>query len=211
MVQSGATSVEAYLRELPEERRAVVSRVRELVREHLPAGYSEAMGWGMITYGVPLERFPDTYNGQPLCYIGLAAQKNHFSLYLMGAYTKSAVDAELRSGFARAGKPLDKGQSCVRFKRLDELPFDVLARAIAAIAPEELMALHAAAHSAEARAERRAARTAAPATKAKTAEAKTAKTKAAKAQTTKTKKAAKRAGTKSTGGTTTRATGAKRR
>jgi Arc/MetJ family transcription regulator len=142
MVSSRATTVDAYLRDLPEERRAVVSAMRDLVRRHLPKGYEESLAWGMITFGVPLERFPDTYNGQPLCYIGLAAQKNHFALYLMGAYQDGAIDRALREGFARAGKTLDMGKSCLRFKRLDELPLDVIARAVAALPPEELIAAH---------------------------------------------------------------------
>ena len=137
--------------------------------------------WGMITYGVPLERFPDKYNGQPLCYIGLAAQKNHFALYLMGAYEDGSVDRALRDGFARAGKKLDMGKSCLRFKRLDELPLDVIGQAVAAVPPETLMSLHDAQHGAKkAPAKRK------PAAKKKTVKKTTAKKAAKTATTTKT-------------------------
>jgi hypothetical protein len=142
MVQSRASTVEAYLGELPDERRTIVSAMRDLVRRNLPEGYDESMAWGMITYAVPLERFPDTYNGQPLCYISLAAQKHHFALYLMGAYQDGAIDRALRDGFARAGKKLDMGKSCLRFTRLEDLPLDVIGQAIAAMPPEELIEVH---------------------------------------------------------------------
>jgi hypothetical protein len=147
MVQSRAGTVKQYLDELPPERRKVVSAMRDLVLKNLPEGYVETMGFGMISYGVPLERYPNTYNGHPLCYAALAAQKNHYALYLMGAYTKSRIEDELRRGFAGAGKKLDKGQSCIRFKSLEDLPLEVVARAVAAMPPEELMALHESSHA----------------------------------------------------------------
>lgn len=96
MVQSQAATLAEYLDELPEERRAVVARVRQTVLDHLPAGYQETMRWGMISYEIPLERYPNTYNGQPLAYIGLAAPKRHYALYLMGAYADSAQERPLR-------------------------------------------------------------------------------------------------------------------
>ncbi len=142
MVRSAAATVEAYLAELPEERRAVVSAVRELVLAHLPEGYRETMDWGMISYEVPLERCPDTYNGRPLSYIGLAAQKRHYALYLMGAYQDSRTEAELREAFARAGKKLDLGKCCLRFRRLDDLVLDAVADAVAATPVDELIARH---------------------------------------------------------------------
>jgi uncharacterized protein YdhG (YjbR/CyaY superfamily) len=139
MVKSSAKTVQQYLNELPEEHREVVSRVRQLVLENLPEGYHESMNWGMITYGIPLERYPNTYNKQPLGYIALAAQKNYYSLYLMGCYTDSEQEAQLREGFHRAGKKFDMGKSCLRFKKLDDLPFDVLAEIISSMTPDELI------------------------------------------------------------------------
>jgi hypothetical protein len=145
-MQSGARTVEQYLAELPPERREVVAAVRDLVNRHLPAGYSEAMAFGMIGWGIPLARYPDTYNGQPLCYVGLAAQKNHLSLYLMGCYADSEAEAGLRAGFAKAGKRLDMGKSCVRFKRLDDLALDAIAVAVASTPPERMIELAEASH-----------------------------------------------------------------
>jgi len=136
MVSSQAATVAEYLDELPEERRAVVARVRQTVLDHLPAGYQETMRWGMISYEIPLERYPDTYNGQPLAYIGLAAQKRHYALYLMGVYADSAQERRLRQVYAQRGLRLDFGKSCLRFRRLEELPMDLIAELVAATPPE---------------------------------------------------------------------------
>ena len=119
--QSTATTVEEYLRNLPERRRLVVSTVRDLVNAHLPPGFDETMRWGMISWEIPLSRYPHTYNGQPLGVVGLAAQKHYTSLYLMCAYVGPEGDSSIRKAYADAGKKLDLGKSCLRFKTLDGL------------------------------------------------------------------------------------------
>ena len=146
MVQSKAATVDEYLRELPSDRRAVLTRVREIVVQNLPKGFRESMNWGMITYEIPLERYGDTYNGQPLCYIGLAAQKRHFSLYLMGVAQSSEKEKWLRSAFKQAGKDLDMGKSCLRFRTLDDLPLEVIGQVVASTTPEDLIAQNEIAH-----------------------------------------------------------------
>jgi hypothetical protein len=140
MVQSKASTVQEYLDQLPEERRAVVSAVRDVVVRHLPAGYREVMNWGMISYEIPLERYPDTYNGQPLSYVALAAQKNHFALYLMCVYGDPVQEAWLREQFKKAGKKLDMGKSCVRFRKLEDLPLDAIGRVVGGTTPEKYIA-----------------------------------------------------------------------
>ena len=137
MVQSAAANVEEYLAELPPERAEVVERVRQLVLDHLPDGVEETMNWGMICYEIPLERYPETYNGKPLMYAGLAAQKHHYALYLHSVYSSEEVEQALRDAYADAGKKLDVGKSCVRFKRLDQLVPDALADAIGAVTVDE--------------------------------------------------------------------------
>lgn len=139
MASSRAATVEEYLDELPPDRREVVSAVRGVVLRNLPDGYREAMSFGMIGYEVPLERYPDTYNRQPLVYAGLAAQKHHYSLYLTCVYQDPAQAERLREDFAAAGRRLDMGRSCVRFRSLDDLPLDVVGRSIAATPPEEFI------------------------------------------------------------------------
>ncbi len=119
MAESKAATVAQYLGELPPERAAVVSTVRDLVNEHLPPGFDETMRWGMISWEVPLERYQDTYNGQPLSVVSLAAQKQVTSLYLMCVYIDPNGERALRNVYAAAGMKLDFGKSCLRFKSLD--------------------------------------------------------------------------------------------
>ena len=130
MVSSKAKSVADYLKELPPERRRVIAAVRSVIRKNLPRGYREVMGWGMISYGIPLARYPDTYNGQPLCYAALAAQKNHYAVYLMSVYSGTAEEDRLRKDFDKAGKKLDMGKCCVRFKRLEDVSLPAIGRAV---------------------------------------------------------------------------------
>jgi hypothetical protein len=133
MASSKATTVAAYLKELPPDRRAVVSKVRDVVRNNLPKGYEEGMMWGMIGYVVPKKVLPDTYNDQPLCYVALASQKNYISLYLMSVYGSSEHAAKFKADFEATGRKLDMGKSCVHFRKLDDLPLDLIARTVAAV------------------------------------------------------------------------------
>jgi hypothetical protein len=142
MASSKAATVSAYLKSLPADRRKIVSAVRDVVLENLPKGYRESINWGHISYEVPLERYPDMYNGQPLCYAGLAAQKNHYALYLMGAYANAKVGKALASEFKKRGKKLDMGKSCLRFKALDDLPLDVIADVIASTPVDEMISYY---------------------------------------------------------------------
>ena len=142
MVRSKATTVEGYLAELPPERRQVVAAVRELVLKNLPRGYREAMNWGMISYEIPLETYPKTYNGQPLGYVALAAQKNYYALYLMAVYEGSGREAQLREAFRQAGKKIDLGKSCLRFRRMEDVPWEAVAEVIRSTTPQEMIALH---------------------------------------------------------------------
>jgi hypothetical protein len=147
MVKSAATNVDQYLAELPEERRGVMTALRKLIRKHLPKGYVESMNWGMICYEIPLEQYPDTYNGQPLGYVALAAQKNKYSLYLTGTYGSEKKDEELRAAFKAAGKKLDMGKSCIRFNSLDDLELNAIAKAIAGTPPKKYIELYEAARA----------------------------------------------------------------
>jgi uncharacterized protein YdhG (YjbR/CyaY superfamily) len=85
-MKSDAASIKDYLAEMPEERRETIKKVRKTILANLPDGYEEALNWGMITYQVPLEVYPDTYNKKPLMYAALVSQKNHMAVYLSGLY-----------------------------------------------------------------------------------------------------------------------------
>lgn len=131
-MRSAATSIDEYLASLPDDRRAAISAVREVIREHLPTGYVESFAFGMISYEVPLSVYPDTYNKKPLMYVALASQKNHMAVYLVNVHGMPALKQRLVDGFKAAGKKLDMGSSCVRFKRLADLPLPVIAEAVGA-------------------------------------------------------------------------------
>ena len=140
MVSSKAPTPEAYLAELLPERAGFVARLRDLVNANLPDGYVERMSWGMISWEVPAERYPDTYNGQPLVYAALAAQKNHTALYLNCVYASAERTERMKGQWAAAGKKLDMGKSCLRFKKAEDVAEDVLAHTIRSIPVERFIA-----------------------------------------------------------------------
>lgn len=140
MVSSKAATPEAYIAELPPERAALVARLRALVNAAIPPGYVERMSWGMIGWEVPLETYPDTYNGQPLVYAALAAQKNHTALYLNCVYASAERTERLKQAWAATGRKLDMGKSCLRFKSGEDVADDVLAEAIAAVPVQAFIA-----------------------------------------------------------------------
>jgi uncharacterized protein YdhG (YjbR/CyaY superfamily) len=140
-MHSDAATVEEYLAALPEDRRAAIAAVRQVILDNLPAGYEEAMNWGMITYQVPLETYPHTYNGKPLAYAALASQKNHMAVYLMAIYATETDRQEFEAGYRATGKRLDVGKSCVRFRRLEDLPLPLIGHTIASCPVEEFLRL----------------------------------------------------------------------
>jgi len=142
MPRTTATTVDAYLKELPAERRAVMSQMIDLVRRNIPKGYRESMNFGMISYEIPLETYPGTSNGQPLPYLALAAQKNYYALYLMGAYSDAKQRETLQTAFARSGKTMDMGKSCLRFKNPEDLPLKEIGKIIASMPPKKFIAIY---------------------------------------------------------------------
>lgn len=138
-MQSDAKTVKQYLAELPEERKEQIETVREVILENLPEGYEEAMNYGMISYQVPLETYPDTYNKKPLLYAALANQKNHMAVYLMGIYSVDSKDDGFEKAYKATGKRYDVGKSCVRFRKLDDLPLDLIGETIASIKADDFV------------------------------------------------------------------------
>jgi len=142
MARSQEKSVDAYLESLPAERREVVKTLRELVLKNLPKGYVESFEWGYPTYEIPLAKYPDTYNKRPLAYAAIAAQKHHYAVYLMCVHQDAKLRKQLEDDFAKAGKKLDMGKSCIRFKRLDDVPLPAIGRAIRAVTPARYIAAY---------------------------------------------------------------------
>ena len=125
-MQSKATSVEQYLLEQDPQKRDGLEVLLSTVRENLQPGFIETMRWGMVSFEVPLELSGPTYNSQPLNYIGLAVQKHHYSVYLMGLYMDSEIEAEFRTRWDAAGLKLDMGKGCVRFNQLEKADLEAI-------------------------------------------------------------------------------------
>lgn len=131
-MKSKASTVEEYLAGLPEDRRAAIQAVRKVILKNLPKGYEEMLQYGVLGYVVPLKVFPSGYlnrKNEPLPYICLASQKNYMSIYMMSVY--GDAEAEFRKEYQATGKRLDMGKCCVRFRKLEDLPLDVIGKAIA--------------------------------------------------------------------------------
>jgi len=130
MASSDAETVDEYLTSLPDDRREMISALRDLVLANLPEGLQETMNWGMISYEVPLEVCPNTYNGKPLMFAALASQKRHCSLYMMPVYQDPDKHARLLKAYDEMGRRPNMGKSCIRFTRLEHLPLETLAALI---------------------------------------------------------------------------------
>lgn len=131
-MQSSALSVQDYLKEIPEERKPYVNKLRETIAKNIPDGFVEQMSYGMIGFVVPHSIYPDGYHCSPklpLPFVNIASQKNFISLYHMGLY----ADKELLNWFATeypkySSQKLDMGKGCIRFKKLDQIPYDLIAQ-----------------------------------------------------------------------------------
>ncbi len=142
-MQSKAATVAEYIESLPSERQVVIAKVRALILKNLPEGYEEGMQYGMISYYIPLSRYPETYNGQALGYVALASQKNYLSIYLMNVYGNKETEEWFTDSYKKSGKKLNMGKSCVRFKKLEDLPLDLIGETIAKTSVEEFISLYA--------------------------------------------------------------------
>ncbi len=142
-MKSGAATVEEYLAGLLEDRRAALGTVRKAILNSLPRGYEETMQYGMIAYVVPHCLYPAGYHcnpSDPLPYAMLASQKSHMAVYLMTVYGDPAIEKWFRDAWNASGKKLDMGKSCVRFKKLEDVPLDVIGQVIARVSVSQYIA-----------------------------------------------------------------------
>ena len=142
---SKAKTVKEYLAELPEDRRKAISAVRKVIRKNLDKDYREGMQCGAIAYYVPHSVYPPGYHcdpKQPLPFAGLASQKNHMAIHMMSIYGDPKLAAWFRKEWAKTGKKLDMGKSCVRFKKLEDLPLELIGQAIARVPAKDFIALY---------------------------------------------------------------------
>ena len=203
-MQSKAKTVAEYIASLPSDQREVLAAVRTVILANLDRGYQEAMQYGMVGYSVPHSRFPAGYHcdpKQPLPFAALAAQKNSFSLHLMGLYMNPDELKWFTQAWKASGKKLDMGKACVRFKKLDDVALDVVGEAFRRVSADAWIATYEAtlAGSAQRKAggkkapAKKAATKATPAKAAKAAPAKKAKAKKASSKPAKAAKKAKKA------------------
>jgi len=144
-MQSKAKTVKEYLAGLPQDRRAAIQAVRQVILKNLAKGYEEGMQYGMIGYYVPHKVYPPGYHcdpKQPLTFAGLASQKNHMAVYLMCSYGNREHEEWFRKEWAKTGKKLDMGKSCVRFRKLEDLALEVIGKAIARVPVKEYIAYY---------------------------------------------------------------------
>lgn len=141
MPEQRTSTVTQFLAHLPSERRREVRRVRAVIRDHLPDGYEEAVSRNMLVYQVPLSRYPDTYNRQPLWYVALASEKSYLSLHLMSIYGDAGEARRLKERFKAAGKKLDMGKACIHFRIADDLPLAVIGSVVARVPVDRWVAI----------------------------------------------------------------------
>ena len=141
---SKAQSPEAYLQELPAERKEVIGKLRQVVLDNLPEGFEETMNYGMIGYVVPHSIYPDGYHCSPelpLPFMSLASQKNHVGFYHMGIY----ADPELMEWFTTeypkySSRKLDMGKSCMRFKNMKDIPYKLIGELVGKVGVDDWIA-----------------------------------------------------------------------
>jgi hypothetical protein len=144
-MQSKAKTVKEYLASLPDDRREALEALRKVILKHIDPVYEERMDYGMPGWSVPHSVYPPGYHCDPkipLPYAGYASQKNHMSLYLMCIYGHTGEDKWFRDAWAKTGKKLDMGKSCIRFKKLDDLALDVVAQAFKRTPAREYIAFY---------------------------------------------------------------------
>ncbi len=138
-MRSEADTVEAYLAGLSPDQRDLVERLRTLVHRHLPDGWEERMAWGMISYDIPMEQSGPTYNGKPLMFAAIGAQKRHVGLYLCGLYCRPERREAFAAGWARTGTKLDMGAACLRLRQLNPEQETLIAQALSAVTVPEFI------------------------------------------------------------------------
>ena len=140
-MQSKATTPEQYLSELPEDRKEAMLKLRNAIKENLPQGFEEVISYGMLGYVVPHSIYPSGYHCNPklpLPFINLASQKNFIALYHMGIYANKNLESWFVSEYPKHVKTkLDMGKSCIRFKKMEDIPFDFIGELAAKVSVED--------------------------------------------------------------------------
>jgi uncharacterized protein YdhG (YjbR/CyaY superfamily) len=145
-MQSKASTVNDYIDELPEDRKKAISKLRKVIKKNLPKGFQETMGYGMMGYCVPHSKYPAGYHcdpKQPLPFMGVASQKNFIAVYHMGVYAIPELNKWFVSEYKkRMTKKLDMGKSCLRFKKEEDIPYDLIGELSSRVTPDQWIAVY---------------------------------------------------------------------
>ena len=145
-MNSTASTPDEYIASLPDDRRAALSAIRDVVNKNIDPGFKEGMGYGMMGWVVPHSLYPAGYHcdpKQPLSYMGVASQKNHISIYSMCLYSDSALLDWFRAQWPKhSTKKLDMGKSCMRFKKLDDVPLDLIGELAGKFTPQQWIEMY---------------------------------------------------------------------
>ena len=145
VMQSKASTPEEYIEQLPEDRKDIIKKLRKVIVKNLPKGFSERMGYGMIAYVVPHSLYPPGYHCDPalaLPFISLASQKNHIALYHMGIYGGAHLDWFVKEWTKHSTKKLDMGKACIRFKKPEDVPLDLIGELCTRMTPQQWIELY---------------------------------------------------------------------
>lgn len=145
-MQSKAATVDAYMAEVPEDRQKAMTKLRSVINKNLPKGFKESMGYGMMGWCVPHSKYPAGYHcnpKDPLPFMGMASQKNSINLYHMGIYADPKLLKWFQAAHAKASpKKLDMGKSCIRYKKPEDIPFDLIGELASKMTPDEWIACY---------------------------------------------------------------------
>ena len=145
-MQSKATTVDAYIAELPEDRKKAITELRKVIKKNLPKGFKEEMGYGNMGYVVPHSKYPAGYHCDPklpLPFMGVASQKNSINFYHMGIYADPKLLKWFTDAHAKASpKRLDMGKSCVRYKHPDDIPYKLLGELVSKITVDQWIEMY---------------------------------------------------------------------
>ena len=145
-MQSKTGSVKEYLKEVPDERKIYFNKLRDTIRAHLPEGFQEEMSYGMIGYVVPHSMYPDGYHSSPdlpLPFVNIASQKNHVALYHMGLYANPGILNWFVNEYPKHSRlKLDMGKSCIRFKKPEHMPFELIGQLMKKMTVKEWITIY---------------------------------------------------------------------
>jgi len=143
---SAAATVEEYIEQLPDDRKAIIEKLRKVIKKNLPKGFKEEMGYGMMGYVVPHTLYPSGYHCNPklpLPFMGMASQKNNISVYHMGLYADATLMQWFTAAHAKASaKKLDMGKSCIRYKKAEDIPFELIGELCTKLTPQQWIDLY---------------------------------------------------------------------